>query len=222
MDEILRQVLEKSGVDPRAAAILASLQAKKRGKRTEISYRDPSISEKAAEERRILEAIRKAKEEPASLLSLRSAPISPSKSVVEVRTGDTVVLWLVRETTKRRKPRTKRILAQNLPPVRVRTVEVERIVVSSPQHLMTIPLRLPGRSGRISLPASERKAVLNPPTEWQLRLQGGSAVLFVAADDIKEFREWIKRIRDKYPIGKRLEISCDGEKWTPLTELYIP
>jgi len=221
MDQIFKQVLEKSGVDPAAAAVLASLQVRKRGRRTEISYQDPQIAEAHAETKAIKEAIQKAKE-PAALLSLRSAQISATQSIVEIRTGDTTVLWFLKETTKRRKPRTKRLLAQNLPAIRVRDWDVERIVVSSPEHLVTVPLRLPGRSGRISLPASERKAVLNPPTEWQLRLQGGSAVLLIASEDIKEFREWIKRIRDKYPIGKRLEISCDGEKWTPLTELYIP
>lgn len=220
MDEILRQILEKSGVDPQAAAILASLQVRTRGRRTEISYQDPQIAEAHAETKAIKEAIQKAKE-PASLLSLRSAAISGTMSVVEVRTGETVTMWILRETTKKRKPRTKRILAQNLPPVKVRELDVERIIVSSPQHLVTIPLRLPGRSGRISLPASERKAVLNPPSEWWLRIQNGSATLMIAGE-VTEIREWLKRIRERYPLGKRLEISHDQKHWVPLTDLFLP
>jgi len=220
MDEIFRQVLEKSGVDPAAATVLASLKVRKRGRRMEISYQNPQIAEAHAETKAIREAIQKAKEPP-SILSLRSSPVSATQSVVEVRTGDTVVLWLLRETRKRRKPRTKRILAQNLPPVKVRSLDVERIIVSSPSHLMTIPLRLPGRSGRLSLPASERKAVLNPPSEWWIRIRGGSAVLMISGN-VTEIREWLKKIRAKYPIGSRLEISCDLERWTPLTDLFLP
>jgi len=220
MNQILKQVLEKMGVEESAAAILSSIKVEKRGRRTTISYSDPRIAQEFAEEKAIQEAIQKAKE-PAAILSLRSVAISGTMSVVEVRTGETVTMWILRETTKKRKPRTKRILAQNLPPVKVRSLDVERIIVSSPQHLVTVPLRLPGRSGRISLPASERKAILNPPDMWWIRIKGGSAKLAIAGD-VTEVREWLKRIREKYPLGRRLEISADEERWTALTDLFLP
>jgi len=218
--EILRQILQQMGVSEEAAAILSSLREERKGRRKAIVYQDPRIKEQFAEERFIRDAVRRAKE-PAALVTLRSASVSPSQSIVEVRSGDTITIWQIRQTTTKRTPRTKRILAQQVPAVRVRTVVVERIIVSSPSSLVSVPLRMPGRASRIPIPQSEMKEILNPPSEWFLRIEGTNAVVALQGDRT-EVREKLKRIKTKYPLARRLLLSCDLQRWVRLDDVYLP
>jgi len=217
--EILRQILRQMGVSEEAATILSSLREERKGRRKAIVYQDPRIKEQFAEERFIRDAVRRAKE-PAALVTLRSAMISSTQSAVEVRTGETVVIWQLRETVTRRTPRTKKPIAQKLPSVKARTVTVERIIVSSPSSFFTVPLRLPGRSNRVPLPQSEMRAILNPPSVWYLRLDGTNAVVALEGDMV-EVRTRLKRIRERYPLARRILVSCDLQKWTRLDDLYL-
>ncbi len=215
---LLRQVAEQMGLNPDAVEALSSLKTRRVGRTKaglEISYRDPKISEEFRRQQVLRESARL--KEPAAPLQLNSVLVSPTRSIVVLRSGDEVTIWQLRLGVAKKRPRIKRPIAQLLPAQKVRTVAVEKIIVST--AVRTSVLVSPPRQRGVPLPEAERRS-LNPPQQWYLRLENGEHVV-VLEGSISIIREKLKRMQN-LPIADRLLISSDLERWTRLSELYLP
>ncbi|MEZ8220807.1 hypothetical protein GG496_000974 [Candidatus Fervidibacteria bacterium JGI MDM2 JNZ-1-D12] len=215
---LLRQVAEAMNLNPDAVEALSSLKTRRVGRTKaglEISYRDPKISEEFRRQQ-ILRASAKLKE-PAAPLQISSTLISPTRSIVVLRRGEEITIWQLRLGVAKRAPKISRMIAQKLPSQKVRTVFVEKVIVSTPTR--TDVLLPPLRQRGVPLPEAERRS-LNSPREWYLRFEDGVHVSVIEGSPL-EVRERLKRIQS-LPIAKRLFISSDLEHWTRLSELYLP
>jgi len=219
VSSLLRQVAEQMGLNPDAVEALSSLKTRRVGRTKaglEISYRDGRISEEFRRQQ-ILRASAKLKE-PAAPLQISSVLVSPTRSIVVLRRGEEVTIWQLRLGVAKKRPRIKRPIAQLLPAQKVRTVAVEKIIVSTPTS--TSVLVTAARQRGVPLPEAERQAIFNPPSQWFLRLADGEHVVVLEGTP-GEIREKLKRMQ-KLPIAERLVISRNLESWVRLSELYLP
>lgn len=215
---LLRRVAEQMGLNPDAVEALASARVRRVGRTRagmEVSYRDVRILEEFRKQQ-ILRASQKLKE-PAAPLQLNSVLVSPTRSIVVLRSGDEVTIWQLSLGVAKRAPKTSRMIAQKLPSQKVRTAYVEKVIVSTPTRIsVLVP---PPRQRGVPLPEAERRS-LNPPQQWYLRLENGEHVV-VLEGSVSIIREKLKRMQN-LPIASRLLISSDLERWSRLSELYLP
>jgi hypothetical protein len=134
--------------------------------------------------------------------------------VIAMVQGEEVTIWNLRKTFARRRPRTNRFIFQKIPSVRVRTYEIERIVIGKPNQ-EEIVLSFPRRASGVTLtPDMLRKR----PDAVMIRVhhRGGMEECEV---DIEDWREMIKSIPSFCRRCLRVEVSTDGERWFDAYEI---
>lgn len=212
MESLLRQVARRMGLDENAVVAVASASARRIGRTRagwEVRYKNEQLIDEWRREQIRRESQRM---KTASQIELVGVPIG-TKSIVVLRQRDEIVVWQLRERIRRTKPKTKKVIAQNLPSHKVKSLEVELVIVLTPTRTSVLTLQSKTRS--VSLPLNE------PPTQWFLRLENGTHVVPLNANSIDEAREKLKRIQ-KLPIASRLLISNSLEHWSKVSELYLP
>jgi hypothetical protein len=83
-------------------------------------------------------------------LTMRTIFVGGTRILGWVRQGEEGTLWDLRRTVKARTPQTRRFLAQKLPKIRVRTVDVRMVIVTRPNQ-DEIVLTFPSRSSGVTL-----------------------------------------------------------------------
>jgi len=148
-------------------------------------------------------------------LSMTVLFVSPSRTVTVVRQGEEVTVWDLRPTTGRSRPSTKRLIAQNLPSVRVRSYEVLRVVVSRPEGASV--LSFPGRSSGVRLTPDLLKS--RPSTVYlRWRSDGRWFQITLPADEWKQVIQTATCFRKK---RKKLEVSVDGQEWFKVENILM-
>jgi hypothetical protein len=125
-----------------------------------------------------------------------------------VRQGEEATLWDLRKTERKKAPSTRRFIAQKLPPVRVRTVDVRRIIVAK-SNQEEVVLAFPSRSSGVTLTPDLLK---ERPRTVLIRVhhRHGTEECEVEIDD------WRDLVRSIPPFCRRcirVEVSTDGERW---------
>jgi hypothetical protein len=141
--------------------------------------------------------------------------IGGTRTLAVVRSGDEVTVWDLRKTVVRRRPSTKKMIAQRLPSVRVRSYEVQRVVVSRPEGAMV--LTFPSRSSGVRLTPDilkERSAKVY--LRW--RSDGRWFEVEVPSDEWKQLVATVPCFRRK---RKKMQISADRNRWFGVNELLL-
>jgi hypothetical protein len=141
--------------------------------------------------------------------------VGGTKVVATVRQGEEVTIWNLRKTVARRRPRTNRLIFQRIPSVRVRTYEIERVVIGSPNRdemVLTFPSRA---SSGVRLTPDLLK---ERPRTAMIRVYHRSG-LEECEVDIEDWRDVVRSIPSFCRRCIRVEISTDGERWFDAYEI---
>jgi hypothetical protein len=125
-----------------------------------------------------------------------------------VRQGEEATLWDLRKTERKKAPSTRRFIAQKLPPIRVRTVDVRCIIVAKNQEEKAV-LTFPSRQSGVAL------------TPDMLRKRTNTVMIRVhhrngteeCETGIEDWREIVKSIPSFCRRCLKIEVSTDGERW---------
>jgi len=147
-------------------------------------------------------------------LEMRSIFVGGTRILGWVRQGDEGTLWDLRKTEKKRAPSTRRLIAQKLPPIRVRTVDVRCIIVAKPNQDEMV-LTFPRRSSGVTLTPDLLK---ERPRTVMIRVyhRGGTEECEI---DIEDWRDVVKSIPSFCRRCIRVEVSTDGERWFDAFEI---
>jgi len=141
--------------------------------------------------------------------------VGGTKTIAVVRSGDEVTVWDLRKTVVRRRPSTKRMLAQRLPSVRVRSYEVKSVVVSRPEGTMVLAFPSQRMSGVTLTPDLLRER----PSVAMLRVYRKDGEVEECEVDIRDWKDLVKSIPPFCLRCLRVEISADGERWFDAYEI---
>jgi hypothetical protein len=161
-----------------------------------------------SEERRLLRQERE--------LEMRTIFVGGTRILGFVRQGEEAVLWDLRKTERKQTPQTRRLIAQKLPPVRVRTVEVRCIIVAKPNQeevVLTFPPRR--QSGVALTPDMLRKS----PDTVMIRVhhRDGMEECEVGVEDWREIVKSIPSFCRR--CLQKVEVSVDGQRWFDAYEI---
>lgn len=216
--ETLREILQRRGLD--ADEILSSLSSnvhckpKKRAKLIR-NYRlsDDEIAE-YHRQRLIRQKIREFERKCISEFNIKSVMLSPLRDLVILRRSNEAIVWLLERRVRFETPQVKRFIAQQLPKIRVKTL--------NPISLMIIDLR--------NRTISELKTFHQKPHSIRsfrepqpIRYDEFVLIRFKHFPDLPAIRmiwsEFIDRRKRwaKSALADKLEISRDGQRWFPLT-----
>jgi hypothetical protein len=147
-------------------------------------------------------------------LTMRTIFVGGTRILGWVRQGEEGTLWDLRRTVKVRTPQTRRFIAQKLPPIRVRTVDVRCIIVAKPNQ-EGIVLTFPSRSSGVTLTPDLLK---ERPRTVLIRVhhRHGTEECEVEIDD---WRDLVRSIPSFCRRCIRVEISTDGERWFDAYEI---
>jgi hypothetical protein len=134
--------------------------------------------------------------------------VGGTRTIAVVRSGDEVTVWDLRKTVVRRRPSTKRMLAQRLPSVRVRSYEVKSVVVSRPEGTMVLAFPSQRMSGVTLTPDLLRER----PSVAFLRVHHRNGMEECEVD-FENWRDLVKSIPSFCRRCIRVEVSADGERW---------
>ena len=142
-------------------------------------------------------------------LTMRTIFIGGTRILGWIRQGDEGTLWDLRKTERKRAPSTRRFIAQKLPPIRVRTVDVRCIIVAKPNQDEMV----------LTFPARQSGVTLTPDL---LRERPDTAIIRVTARDgrveecevdIENWRDLVRAIPSFCRRCLKVQISTDGERW---------
>jgi hypothetical protein len=147
-------------------------------------------------------------------LTMRTIFVGGTRILGWVRQGEEGTLWDLRRTVKARTPQTRRFIAQKLPKIRVRTVDVRMVIVTRPNQ-DEIVLTFPSRSSGVTLTPD---LLRERPRTVLIRVhhRHGTEECEVEIDD------WRDLVRSIPPFCRRclrVEISTDGERWFDAYEI---
>ena len=148
------------------------------------------------------------------LLEMRSIFVGGTRILGWVRQGEEGTLWDLRRTVKARTPQTRRFLAQKLPKIRVRTVDVRMVIVARPNQdemVLTFPVRSSGVRLTPDLLRERPSVVL-------LRVHHRNGIEECEID-IEDWRDVVRSIPSFCRRCLRVEISTDGERWFDAFEI---
>ena len=147
-------------------------------------------------------------------LTMRTIFIGGTRILGFVRQGDEGTLWDLRKTERKRAPSTRRFIAQKLPPIRVRTVDVRCIIVAKPNQDEMV-LTFPARSSGVTLTPDLLK---ERPRTVMIRVyhRGGTEECEI---DIEDWRDVVRSIPSFCRRCIRVEVSTDGERWFDAFEI---
>jgi len=148
------------------------------------------------------------------LLEMRSIFVGGTRILGWVRQGEEGTLWDLRRTVKARTPQTRRFLAQKLPKIRVRTVDVRMVIVARPNQdemVLTFPVRSLGVRLTPDLLRERPSVVL-------LRVHHRNGIEECEID-IEDWRDVVRSIPSFCRRCLRVEISTDGERWFDAFEI---
>ena len=218
-EEFLREALLSRGLSEDAVAeVLATVQARSRGRRPRaVLVRAERMSQDQLEEirrERMLRMAERVFNRQNRPLDVAVLQVSPSRTISVVRQGEEVTVWDLRPTTGRRRPSTKRLIAQNLPAVRVRSYEVLRVVVSRPEGASVLAFPS-GRSSGVRLTPD---MLQSRPERVYLRWMsdGRWFQIELPADEWKQVLQTVTCFRKK---RKKMEVSADGSTWFRVADL---
>jgi len=217
-ERFLREALLARGLSEELVdEVLATVKARSQGRRRRaVLVRSERMSQEQLEEIRREQMLRMAERtfnRQNRPLSMTVLFVSPSRTVTVVRQGEEVSIWDLRPTVVRRRPQTKRLLAQNLPAVKVRSYEVRQIVVSRPDGASVLAFPS-GRSGVRLTPD-----MLRSQPQWvYLRWMSGGRwfQIELPADEWKQVLQTVTCFRKK---RKKMEVSADGITWFRVADL---
>jgi hypothetical protein len=132
-----------------------------------------------------------------------------------VRQGDEGTLWDLRRTVKARTPQTRRLIAQKLPRVRVRTVDVRMVIVTKPNQDEKV-LTFPRRSSGVTLTPD---LLRERPSVVLLRVHHRNGEIEECEVDFENWRDLVKAIPSFCRRCIRVEVSTDGERWFDAFEI---
>ena len=148
-------------------------------------------------------------------LEMRSIFVGGTRILGWVRQGDEGTLWDLRKTEKKRAPSTRRLIAQKLPPIRVRTVDVRCIIVAKPNQDEMV-LTFPRRSSGVTLTPD---LLRERPSVVLLRVHHRNGEIEECEVDFENWRDLVKAIPSFCRRCIRIEISTDGERWFDAFEI---
>jgi hypothetical protein len=224
--EVLAKVLKAKGLsDSEIAEVLATAQMtaktsqssrRSRAKLVKSGKLDEATIEQFRQQLLLREWERRVRSHP-RVFGVDSVQISSNQSVVVFRQGDAVIEITLRHGSGRSTPYNRRFIAQKLPTIRARKIEIVRMVVSTAEK--TAVLAVVGSQRGVVLPESERRWLMTALSEtvqvrcgkWQAKLPK------------LEWQQIVKSWRCKYPVIERrwseLEVSADGERWFRVSQL---
>jgi hypothetical protein len=149
-------------------------------------------------------------------LTMKTIFIGGTRILGWVRQGEEGTLWDLRRTVKARTPQTRRFIAQKLPPVRVRTVDVRCIIVAKPNQEEVV-LTFPSRSSGVTLTPDLLRERPSTVLFRVWRKDGEIEECELAIDD------WREVVRSIPPFCRRcflkIEVSVNGERWFDAYEI---
>jgi hypothetical protein len=148
-------------------------------------------------------------------LTMRTIFIGGTRILGFVRQGDEATLWDLRKTEKKRAPSTRRFIAQKLPPVRVRTVDVRCIIVAKPNQ-DEIVLTFPSRSSGVTLTPD---LLRERPSVVLLRVYHRNGEIEECEVDFENWRDIVRSIPPFCMKCLKVEISVDGKRWFNAVEI---
>jgi hypothetical protein len=149
-------------------------------------------------------------------LTMRTIFVGGTRILGWVRQGEEGTLWDLRRTVKVRTPQTRRFLAQKLPKIRVRTVDVRMVIVTRPNQdeiVLTFPPRR--QSGVALTPDMLRKS----PDTVMIRVhhRDGMEECEVGVEDWREIVKSIPSFCRR--CLQKVEVSVDGQRWFDAYEI---
>jgi hypothetical protein len=147
-------------------------------------------------------------------LEMRSIFIGGTRILGWVRQGDEGTLWDLRRTVRVRAPSTRRLIAQKLPRVRVRTVDVRMVIVARPNEDERV-LTFPARSSGVTLTPDLLK---ERPRTVMIRVHHRNGMEECEVD-IEDWRDLVRSIPSFCRRCIRVEVSADGERWFDAYEI---
>jgi hypothetical protein len=172
----------------------------------EVAERYRRELELRAEERKLLRQER--------TLEMRSIFIGGTRILGWVRQGDEGTLWDLRRTVRARTPQTRRLIAQKLPRVRVRTVDIRMVIVARPNQDEMV-LTFPARSSGVTLTPD---LLRERPRTVMIRVHHRNGMEECEVD-IEDWRDLVKSIPSFCRRCIRVEVSADGERWFDAYEI---
>jgi len=154
-----------------------------------------------AEERRLIRQER--------TLEMRTIFVGGTRILGWVRQGDEATLWDLRRSVKARTPQTRRFLAQKLPRIRVRTVDVRCIIVAKPNQ-EEVGLTFPARSSGVRITPDLLK---ERPDTAIIRVTARDGRVEECEVDIENWRDLVRAIPSFCRRCLKVQISTDGERW---------
>jgi hypothetical protein len=148
-------------------------------------------------------------------LTMRTIFVGGMRILGFVRQGDEATLWDLRKTEKKRAPSTRRFIAQKLPPIRVRTVDVRCIIVAKPNQ-DEIVLTFPSRSSGVTLTPDLLK---ERPSTAIIRVTSRDGRVEECEVEIENWRDLVRSIPSFCRRCIRVEVSTDGERWFDAFEI---
>jgi hypothetical protein len=160
-----------------------------------------------AEERKLLRRERE--------LTMKTIYVGGVRILGFVRQGEEATLWDLRKTERKRAPSTRRLIAQKLPRVRVRTVDVRMVIVARPNEDEKV-LTFPARSSGVTLTPD---LLRERPSVAMLRVYRKDGEVEECEVDIRDWKDLVKSIPPFCLRCLRVEISADGERWFDAYEI---
>jgi hypothetical protein len=148
-------------------------------------------------------------------LTMRTIYIGGTRILGFVRQGEEATLWDLRRTVRARTPQTRRFLAQKIPKVRVRTVDVRCIIVAKPNQ-EEVGLTFPARQSGVRLTPD---LLRERPSVAFLRVHRKDGEVEECEVDICDWKDIVKSIPPFCLRCLRVEISTDGERWFDAYEI---
>jgi len=146
-----------------------------------------------------------------------SIVLSPTRTLVAIRSGDEVVVAELRHSVERRVPYNRRFLFQKLPLIRTEKVELVKLAVSTPNGLRVLTTGTNVRGVRLT--EEDRKWFIRSLNGTVLVRYGKWRVSLPKAD----WKQTVVAWRHRYPLiadrWEKLEVSSDGERWFKVAQL---